>query len=215
MKKICLAGYSGHGYVVAEIVTLLHYALIGYIDLEEKKFNPFKLKYFGNENEIDLSQFIKEDIHIVLGLGNNKARKNLYENLKSNKISIEILQHPRASVSDLSSIDEGTAVMSSAIINPFVKIGKAVICNSGCIIEHECVIKDYAHIAPGAVLAGNVLVGESSFVGANAFIKQGIKIGRNVTVGAGSVVIDDVPDNTLIYGNPAKTKINDSNYHHS
>src|SRR3954471_21117253 len=152
MKKICLAGYSGHGYVVAEIATLLNYMLVGYINLEEKKFNPFKLKFFGNENEIDLSQLSKENIHIALGLGDNKARKNLYEYLKRNKISIATMQHPHASVSDLSSIEEGTVVMSSAIIKPLVKIGKAVICNSGCIIEHECMVEDYAHIAPGAVL---------------------------------------------------------------
>ncbi|HEY6977114.1 MAG TPA: acetyltransferase [Chitinophagaceae bacterium] len=201
-----MAGYSGHGYVVAEIITLLHYILIGYIDLEEKKFNPFKLEYFGNENEIDMSQLAKEHIHIALGLGDNKARKNLFENLKRNKVSIETLRHPRASVSDLSSADEGTVVMSSVIINPFVKIGKAVICNSGCIIEHECIIENYVHIAPGAVLAGNVFVGESSFIGANAFVKQGIKIGKNVTVGAGSVILKNVEDNTIVYGNPAKIK---------
>jgi len=56
-------------------------------------------------------------------------------------------------------------------------------------------------------LAGNVHVGEFSFFGANAVIREGVKIGKNVLVGAGSVVIKDVPDNQIVVGNPAKILI--------
>jgi len=206
MQKICLAGYSGHAFVVAEIVSLLNYTLIGYLDIEEKTNNPFGLKYLGNEIEVDLSQFVDQNIHIALGTGDNKMRKRLGEIFEKNKIPVKTLKHPAASVSSLSSLGEGVIVMSSAIINPFVKIGKGVICNSGCIIEHECVVGDYAHIAPGAILAGNVLVGENSFIGSNSVIKQGTKIGENVIIGAGSVVLNDVPDNAIAYGNPARIK---------
>ena len=206
MKKVCLAGYSGHGYVVAEIINLLHYSFVGYFDLEEKKINPFNLKYLGNENEVNLSEFSQNDIHVALGLGDNRRRKQLFEHFKKNKISIEILQHPNASVSALASINEGTVIMPAAVINPLAKIGKAVICNTACVIEHECVIEDFVHIAPGAVLAGNVEVKENSFIGANAFIKQGVKIGRNVIIGAGSVVLKNIDDNIIVYGNPARIK---------
>jgi acetyltransferase-like isoleucine patch superfamily enzyme len=57
-----------------------------------------------------------------------------------------------------------------------------------------------------AILAGNVLVGENSFIGSNSVIKQGTKIGENVIIGAGSVVLNDVPDNAIAYGNPARIK---------
>ena len=46
--------------------------------------------------------------------------------------------------------------------------------------------------------------GELSFLGIDATIIQGIKIGKNVTIGAGSVVIKDIPDNVIALGNPAK-----------
>lgn len=47
-------------------------------------------------------------------------------------------------------------------------------------------------------------IGELSFIGIGATIIQGIKIGKNVTIGAGSVVIDNLPDNIVAVGNPTK-----------
>lgn len=45
---------------------------------------------------------------------------------------------------------------------------------------------------------------ELSFISIGATIIQGIKIGKNVTIGAGSVVIKDIPGNVIAVGNPAK-----------
>jgi len=46
--------------------------------------------------------------------------------------------------------------------------------------------------------------GELSFLGIGATMIQGIKIGKNVTIGAGSVVIKDILDNAIAVGNSAK-----------
>jgi len=46
--------------------------------------------------------------------------------------------------------------------------------------------------------------GELSFIGISTTIIQGIKIGKNVTIGAGSVVIKNNSDNVIAVGNPAK-----------
>ena len=47
-------------------------------------------------------------------------------------------------------------------------------------------------------------MGAHSFVGANSVVKPGVKIGVSCTIGAGSVILEDVPDYTTVVGNPAR-----------
>ena len=53
-------------------------------------------------------------------------------------------------------------------------------------------------------MCGGVRIGIGTFIGANATILPGISIGDWVTIGAGSVVIEDVNDHTTVAGNPAR-----------
>lgn len=48
------------------------------------------------------------------------------------------------------------------------------------------------------------VIGDNVAIGCNVSIIGGIKIGSNVTIGAGSVVINDIPDNAIVVGNPAR-----------
>ena len=89
-------------------------------------------------------------------------------------------------------------------MNPLTTIEEGVIVNTNAIIEHECYLGSFCHVAPGVVLAGNVKIGKRSFIGANSVIKQGITIGNDVTIGAGSVILNDVPNNVTVVGNPGK-----------
>lgn len=56
----------------------------------------------------------------------------------------------------------------------------------------------------GAGKNGIPTLGDNVSLGANVVIVGGVKIGNNVTIGAGSVVVKDIPDNSVAVGNPAK-----------
>lgn len=205
-KNAVILGYSGHAYVVSEILMSNGYRLVGYCDATEKADNPFKLKYMGSELYESIQNVISS-YSVFIGIGNNSVRAAVYKNLSSKGFDFPKVIHPKAIVSVTATMGQASVVMPGAVINTMTKIGHAVICNSSCVIEHECFIDNYVHIAPGAVLAGNVSVGEGSFIGANAVIKQGVTIGSNVIIGAGAVVINDVADDLTIYGNPAMCKM--------
>ena len=56
----------------------------------------------------------------------------------------------------------------------------------------------------GAGKNGIPTIGDNVSLGANVVIIGGVKIGNNVIIGAGSVVVKDIPDNSVAVGNPAK-----------
>lgn len=201
-----IIGYSGHAYVAIDILLNQNHRLVGYCDAVEKEQNPFNLIYLGKELDSYALSILQENNYFV-SIGDNYIRAKILDSLTSlfNHAALNII-HEKAICSSFVEwhTQGGILVAANATINPLVKIGKGVICNTSSSIDHECLIGNYVHIAPGAVLCGNVKVGDYSFIGANCVIKQGVCIGKNVIVGAGSVVIKDVKDNSIIAGNPAE-----------
>jgi acetyltransferase EpsM len=165
--------------------------------------NPFNLEYLGSENE---KTFIgwQLDADILIGIGDNIIREKIFKKLIKRGREVKTLKSKTSTISKYSIIGDGTFISNNVTLNACSRIGMNVILNTGCIVEHECNVEDSAHIAPGAILAGNVTIGERSFIGANAVLKQGVVIGKDVIIGAGTVVLHNIPDNMKIVGNPSR-----------
>ncbi len=56
----------------------------------------------------------------------------------------------------------------------------------------------------GEMYSFEVIVGDNVWIGSNAVICPGVKIGENSVIGAGSIVVKDIPSNTVAVGNPCK-----------
>lgn len=203
-RKIYLFGYSGHAYVIIDSLISAGYLPSGYCDYMEMNLNPFGLKYLGHENEIDVEKVFDQNCFVFPSVGSNALRKSMIQFFELNKLQQMALIDPSANISPTSEIGLSTYVGKNTSINTLVKIGKGVIVNTASVVDHECIIEDFTHIAPNATLCGNVHVGNNVFVGAGSVVKEGVSIGDNVVVGAGSVIIKDIPNNEIWVGNPAK-----------
>jgi UDP-perosamine 4-acetyltransferase len=140
----------------------------------------------------------------VGGVGDTAPRRRLYEEACRQGFEVVSAIHPQAVVSPSVRIGKGATIMAGAVINAEARLGDNVIVNTGAIIEHDCMVESHAHIATGARLAGGVHVGEGAHVGLGASVRQGVRIGRNAVVGMGAVVLEDVPDEVVVAGVPAR-----------
>lgn len=203
-KPVAIVGYSGHAYVIIDILLSAGRLVTAYCDQDEKEFNPYHLEYLGKENEV-INKLKGYDFFACVG--HNDIRERIHNNLSQYLGNPINAIHPSAVISSSVKMGDGIMIAANATLNPLVELGRGVICNTSTSIDHECLIGDFAHIAPGAVLCGNVKVGRNTFIGANSVIRQGIIIGDNVTIGAGTVVVKDIPDGATVIGNPARNLV--------
>ena len=199
---LAILGASGHGKVVAETGELLGYQCVFFDDAYPEKTNNENWLVIGNSQALlDQSQSFDA---IAVAIGNNHVRQEKVNQLLELGAKLPTLIHPSATVSRYANLKDASVIFAGAIVNSSVEVGQACILNTACSIDHDCRLADGVHISPGAHLAGNVAVGQSSWIGIGAAIKQGINIDASCMVGAGAVIIEDVPAGAVVVGNPAK-----------
>jgi len=206
MKKIILIGAGGHCKVIIDIIKSTNeYEIVGITD-KNIKGSLLETPIIGDDIILEkLYESGVEYAFVCLGaIKDFSVRNKLYQMLKNIGFKVPILIHKNAIISKYASIGEGTCVMPGAIVNPGANIGENCIINTGSIIEHDCKLENNIHISPKVCLGGGVKIGNNSHVGIGSTVIQGITIGNNVTIGAGAVVINDIQDECVAVGVPAK-----------
>lgn len=119
---------------------------------------------------------------------------------------------PGAIIREQVEIGDNAVIMMGAVINIGAVVGAGTMIDMGAILGGRATVGKNCHIGAGAVLAGviepasatPVIVEDGVLVGANAVVIEGVHVGRNAVVAAGAVVIEDVPENAVVAGCPAR-----------
>jgi sugar O-acyltransferase (sialic acid O-acetyltransferase NeuD family) len=138
----------------------------------------------------------------VIAIGDNSIRRRLAGRLNARWTTVV---HPHALVDETARLGAGTVVFAGAVIQPDVRIGDHAIINTASSVDHDCVVGDFVHVAPGARLAGKVRLESDVFMGMGSSVIPGVTIGQRSVVGAGAVVITDLPADVVAVGVPART----------
>ncbi|MEA9997375.1 acetyltransferase [Pseudomonas sp. 10B1] len=203
MNRLAILGASGHGKVVADTAESCGWQSVIFFDdawPSLTRNGPWPVA----GNTYDLIRKLKDYDGVIVAIGSNPIRLAKVHELLSVGAPLISLLHPTSTVSRHVSIGKGSVVLAGAVINIDTRVGVGAIINTACSIDHDCILADGVHVSPGARLAGGVKVAELSWIGIGASIRQLINVGARVTVGAGAVVVHDIPDDVTAIGVPAR-----------
>jgi sugar O-acyltransferase (sialic acid O-acetyltransferase NeuD family) len=143
----------------------------------------------------------------IVAIGDNSVRARIFAEFRQRGGVPQTVVHPFSCISPSATIGAGTVVFGGVVVNANASVGENCILNTNCSVDHDGRIASHSHLCPGVRLAGTVTIGERTMLGTGAICIPGITIGSDVTVGAGSVVIRNIPDACTAFGNPAQVRL--------
>ncbi|MGN1419366.1 MAG: 2,3,4,5-tetrahydropyridine-2,6-dicarboxylate N-acetyltransferase [Acutalibacteraceae bacterium] len=205
------------------------YEIIEYISKSEKK-TPVKLyvkekesidygssKVFGAGDKIVFGDW--NELKTILEENKDKIEDVVIENDRRNSgvpmLDIKDIPariEPGAIIREQVEIGKNAVIMMGAVINIGAVVGEGTMIDMGAVLGGRATVGAHCHIGAGAVLAGviepasatPVIVEDNVLVGANAVVVEGVHVGKNAVVAAGAVVLEDVPENAVVAGTPAR-----------
>ena len=151
---------------------------------------------------------LKDKFHVeavYCPIGNNKLRVKFLEQAKSLGYKTPNFIHSSVIMHSTVEIGEGVYILLGAKIMPYTIIDDYVMISMNALIAHHNHLKKGTFISTGVNFGASITAKEQTYIGIGATIMTGIhELGEGCLIGAGAVVIKDVPDNAVVAGVPAK-----------
>lgn len=138
-------------------------------------------------------------------LGNNKLRVKFLREAASLGYETPCYIHPSVIISPNVEIGKGVYILLGTQVMPYTKIEDFVMISMKVSIAHHNVLKTGTFLSTGCNFGASIVAEENSYCGIGSTIMTGLhRLGKDCLIGAGAVVIRDVPDGAVMAGVPAK-----------
>ena len=187
-----------------------NFKLTAIFDNNPKVKSPFDdvPLYHGKSSFYEWKKTLNDDENIYFAVAIAGAlgrdRCEVGDFLESEGLKPYTIIAPSAVISPSVKIGRGVQIMSGAIVDARVEIGDYSILNLGAIVAHGCKIGKGVHLAVGVHIAGCNKIDDFATVWTGANLAPRLHIKRDSITGMGSVVLHDIEENTVVWGNSAK-----------
>ena len=143
---------------------------------------------------------------IYCPLGNNQIRVKFLELARNLGYKTPNFIHRTAFISpDVEIAEGGVYILGNTYVMPHVKIEKDVMISVGANIIHHTTLEQGVFVSNGVNLGASLVAKKNAYIGMGSTIMTGVKeLGNDCLIGAGAVVLKDVPDGAVMAGVPAK-----------
>jgi sugar O-acyltransferase (sialic acid O-acetyltransferase NeuD family) len=211
-KKLIILGTGGNSIDILDTVNernahskIPQYECVGFLDDDQQQWG----KEIWGVHVLGPLESAPQypDAYFVNGIGSERNFWKKAALISKTRVPLdrfETIVHPTASVSHMATLGKGVVVLQHATIANQARIGHHVIILPNSVISHDVVIGDYTCITGGVCISGLVSIGRDCYLGTSSSIIGGATIGNGCLIGMGAVIRHDVPEKSVMVGNPAK-----------
>jgi len=207
MDKAIIVGAGTYGQVYAEYLKdSKQYEIIGFLDDDANKHgqNVNGISVIGSVSELN-NMKDNQEIAVFVPIGNNKTRIDILNNAKTLNFKTPSFIHSSVCIHSTVKIGASVYILPVTNIMPHTIIEDNVMISMGVNIAHHTTLRCGCFLSQGVNVGASIVICEKAFLGIGSTIMTGIKgIGINATIGAGAVIIKDVPSNAVVVGNPGQ-----------
>lgn len=210
MKDILIVGASGFGREVAWLIERINeveatWNILGFLDDNAALHNTI----VGGYSVLGSSEMVAKypEAWLTCAIGSAKIRQRIIDKIEAisdKPPRFATLIDPSVIRSQRVAIGEGSIICAHTILTVDIQIGTHVIINLDCTIGHDAVIEDFATLYPSVNISGATRIGRCTELGTGMQIIQGKTIGHEAIIGAGTVVVKDIPPQCTAVGIPAR-----------
>jgi sugar O-acyltransferase (sialic acid O-acetyltransferase NeuD family) len=205
--ELVIVGAGAQAKYVIEICERLgDLDILGVVDIESSDGSPSSrslgVPFLGGTGA--LPDLVAEGRSAIVCAADNRRKQELFSRVAGLGFELITRIHPAAVIATTAEVGAGTIINPCAVVQPRARVGDGVMIHAGVIVEHDNTVESFTNLGPGVRLAGWVTVSRGAYVYTGASVIPGKSIGEDAVVGAGAVVIDDVPARSTVAGVPAR-----------